>query len=296
MINKLNFLLFVTLSTSQVVSDYFYTGVESAGLAGAVVANPGGEWSLFHNPAGLAEQTSPAVIVGHSELYGLSFLPYSYLGFIFTNNKYWNLGVSFEQSSVTVGNKIELSNEQSIGITTAHYLQKDVNSKLIFGYRLNVMNWKLGHSAGVSGDGSDGISLGTATAFGLDIGFQAVLREKHRVGVEVQNINSPVIGEGISNQHLPRRMVMGIAYSPYTGFTTSLAMNRTLGLPLLIMGGIEYQFSPLFLIRIGAQSKPSRLGGGFTLSLDAAEISYSILSHHLLPVTHQFSIGYKFTK
>ena len=291
---KFLFLLFITLSSSQVVSDYIYTGVESTGLAGAVVANTGGEWALFHNPAGLAEQRTSAVTVGHSELYGLSFLPYSYVGIIFTGDRIPNIGISFEQSSVTVGDNIELSKEECIGITSAHYFQNDVNSKLGFGYRLNVMNWKLGHSAGVSGDGSDGISLGSSTAFGIDIGFQAVLREKHRVGVEVQNINSPVIGKGISNQYLPRRMMIGMAYTPYKGFTTSLAMNRTVGMSMLIMGGVEYQISHSLVMRVGAQSKPSRLGGGFTIILGSLKVSYSVLSHHVLPITHQFSIGHQF--
>ena len=290
---RLNILFLITFSFSQVASDYLYTTPESAGLAGSNVASEGGEFSLFHNPAGIVQQSTNVLVVGNSELFGFSFLPYQYLGFILSNESESNIGLSYEKSSVSIG-KNDLSKEESIGLTRAHFLQKDKNSEFIIGYRLKILNWDLGKSAGISGDGSDGLNLGSASTYGIDLGFQAVLRDKHRFGIELKNINSPTIGMGVTNQYLPRRMVVGISYTPNTNIVTSFALTRSIGLPLLVMGGFEYIYNSIITLRVGAQSNPSRLGLGITINKNNIKLNYAALSHHVMPVTHQFSLGYHF--
>ena len=48
------FIILILLSSSllsQSITDYAYTGYEATSLCGAVVANKGDNWSLYHNPS-----------------------------------------------------------------------------------------------------------------------------------------------------------------------------------------------------------------------------------------------------
>ena len=98
-------IILFSFSFCQVASDYLYTSPETAGLAGSNVACKGGAWALFHNPSALVYETNNSIVIGNSELFGFSFLPYQYIGFIFSN-EFKNIGFSYEKSSVTIGNSV----------------------------------------------------------------------------------------------------------------------------------------------------------------------------------------------
>jgi len=285
-------LLTTTFISAQVASDYTYTGAEATALAGAVVANPGNTTSLFHNPAGIAELDGLSLTSGQSNLYGLSYIPLRFIGCSWKSPWFGTIGLSSIQSSVEYLST-ELSKEISISFSNGFYLLNDKNSKFMVGYSVNFMDWNLGHSAGVSGDASDGLDLGSVNAVGVDFGIQAVLREKHRVGVFIKNINSPTIGRGNSNQYLPRRMNVGIAYFPYPRLMTSLVAERLLGdSQLQIKSGIQYSINEIITLRFGLQSNPNRFGLGIVLRMNPAIIEYSLLTHPVLSATHNMSIGF----
>ena len=64
--------------------------------------------------------------------------------------------------------------------------------------------------------------------------------------------------------------------------------------------GIEYKLMESFKIRTGLQSNPNRFSAGFEFgniklaNLYTCNFSYSFLTHHVLPTTHQFSLSVKF--
>jgi len=283
-------LILVQAVISQVVSDHTYTGADAMSLAGAVTANPGSPSSIFHNPGSLAELQTNFITFGHTDLLGV---PYTYLGAGYLTEKYGMVGISLQQSKVTAGSA-DLSKETDLGLSSGFYLRNDKNSKLMLGYTLHAYSWTLGHSAGPTGDGSDGFASSSGNAVGADIGIQAVLRGKHRVGAWIKNINSPVIGDGNSSQYLPRRMSLGIAYLPYKGLTTSLVFDRLIGEEIQVKGGIEYDLTKLWVIRYGIQSNPNRMGAGFGLRYAEFTLDYALITHPVLPVIQQLSLGYNF--
>jgi len=78
---------------------------------------------------------------------------------------------------------------------------------------------------------------------------------------------------------------------PYKDLITSLDINQISGsLDSEIRFGIEYKLMESFTIRTGLQSNPNRFSGGF----EFGNISYSFITHHVLPTTHQFSIALNF--
>ena len=288
---KIFFILSFSFIFSQSITDYAYTGFEGSSLCGAVVANKGGSWSLYHNPSGLSEINNFQVTFSFSKLFNQSFLLYNNADIILPLEKIGNFGISIQQMTVSYNNNI-LSSEKSIGVSQGFFLLKDMHSTMSLGYTIHFMDWDLGKSAGISGDGSDGINLGSDNTVGLDIGLQASLRKKFRVGVFIKNINQPQIGQGLSSQPLARRLSIGTSYYPINGVMTSLVLDRLLGGSVQIKYGMQYQLSNILAINIGAQSNPNRLGAGIKISVSGMNLSYSILSHHVLPTTHQISMGF----
>ena len=276
---------------SQSITDYAYTGFDGTSLCGAVVANKGGSWSLYHNPAGLSETDEIQVTFSFAKLFNQTFLPYNNADIIIPLEKIGNFGISIQQMSVSYRGSI-LSSEKSIGISQGFFMLKDMNSMMSLGYSIHFMNWDLGQSAGVSGDGSDGINLGSDNTVGVDIGLQASLREKYRVGIFIKNINQPQIGKGLSAQPLARRLSIGTSYYPIDGVMTSLVLDRLLGGSIQIKYGMQYKLSNIITMNIGAQSNPNRLGAGVDINASGMNLNYSILTHHVLPATHQFSMGF----
>ena len=297
---KFYFILLFTPLLTQTISDYAYTHAEVAAMAGAVVAETGSNWSIFHNPAGITEVDGTHLSAGSGNLYGFKWLPaYNLSG---TTSLPIISKISFAlQQLETKYSGTTLSTEQTLSIAQGFDLQHDKNSRLAIGYTANFVQWDLGRSAGVSGDGSDGLELGSVNSITIDFGVLASLREKYRFGVMLKNINSGALGKGITRQVLPRRINVGITYMPMKGLATSIVSEYLLGRDdMNIKASLRYNLNSYLELYTGAQSNPNRFGLGFTLKFyrvtdlefgDNYTFSYGLLTHPVLPMTHQFNIG-----
>ena len=288
---KFLLLLLLSFPLAQTVSDYAYTHAEVSAMAGAVAAEAGSNWSIFHNPAGITEVDGLQVSLGGGRLYGYDWLPASNLSGTAPIPKIGTIGFAFQQLEPKYSGKT-LSKEQTLSIAQGFDLQHDKNSRLAIGYTANFVQWDLGKSAGVSGDGSDGLELGNINSITIDFGVLASLREKYRFGVFLKNINSGALGKGITRQVLPRRINTGITYMPLQGLATSIVSEYLLGRDdMQIKAAIRYNLNSNIEIYAGAQSNPNRLGLGATFTLNTQSISYGLLTHPVLPMTHQFNFG-----
>ena len=273
------------------MSDYAYTHAEVSAMAGAVAAEAGSNWSIFHNPAGITEVDGTHISAGSGNLFGFKWLPTYNLGGTAPLPVIGKIGFAFQQLE-TKYSGTTLSTEQTLSIAQGFDLQHDKNSRLAIGYTANFVQWDLGRSAGVSGDGSDGLELGSINSITIDFGVLASLREKYRFGVFLKNINSGALGKGITRQVLPRRINAGITYMPMTGLATSIVSEHLLGRDdMQIKGAVKYTLNPHIKIYAGAQSNPNRFGFGTTFTLNTQSISYGLLTHPVLPITHQINIG-----
>lgn len=289
----LTFLLFFSISLSQTFSTYDYVGSRATAMSGSITSGPSGEWSIFHNPAQLSDLDQSIMTSGICQIYNLDFLSYSHFGLA---NNGW--GINFEQMATEINNKT-LSKESVLGISRGIQLYKDRQSILQSGIRLNLYSYNLGKSAGLEGDGSAGINLGSGSAQGIDLGFQGILNHKYYIGYYMQNVISYIDSPSLGS-NLPKSFSIGLSYKPYQDLLTSLDINQLSGhTDSEIRFGIEYQVIESFKIRTGLQSNPNRFSGGFELSKlnignNNLSIAYSFLTHHVLPMTHQFSISLDF--
>ena len=298
---KFLLLFLLSFSLAQTVSDYSFTHAEVSAMAGAVVAEAGSNWSIFHNPAGITEIEGTHLSAGSGNLFGFKWLPTYNLGGTVPLPIIGKIGFAFQQLKTKYSGKT-LSKEQTLSIAQGFDLQHDKNSHLAIGYTANFVQWDLGKSAGISGDGSDGLKLGSINSVTVDVGVLASLREKYRFGVLLKNINSGALGRGVTRQVLPRRINVGITYMPMTGLATSIVSEHLLGRDdMQIKAAIRYNLNSNLEIYTGAQSNPNRFGFGFTIKLDKVTdaelgdnytLSYGLLTHPVLPMTHQFNIGF----
>ena len=288
---KFYFILLFTPLLTQTISDYAYTHAEVAAMAGAVVAEGGSNWSIFHNPAGITEVDGTHLSAGSGNLYGFKWLPaYNLSG---TTSLPIISKISFAlQQLETKYSGTTLSTEQTLSIAQGFELQHDKNSRLAIGYTANFVQWDLGRSAGVSGDGSDGLDLGSINSITIDFGVLASLREKYRFGVFLKNINSGALGKGMTRQVLPQRINVGITYMPMAGLATSIVSEHLLGRDdMQIKAAIRYNLNSNIELYTGAQSNPNRFGMGATFTLNQQSVSYGLLTHPVLPMTHKFNLG-----
>ena len=286
---KYLYFFLLTASFAQ-VSDYTYTGAEVSAMAGAVVAEQGNNWSIFHNPAGLTEIDGAHFSAGGGKLYGFNWLPSYNLSGFSPLPVIGKIGFSLQQLETKYSGKT-LSTEQTISVAQGFNLQKDKNSHLAIGYTANLIQWELGSSAGI-GDGTYGHELGSVNAVTIDFGVLASLREKYRFGLFLKNITSGALGKGMTRQVLPRRINAGITYIPMTQLSTSIVSEHLLGRDdLQIKCAVKYNVNSYLKIYVGAQSNPNRLGIGATFTLNHQSISYGLLTHHVLPITHQFNLS-----
>ena len=288
---KFYFILLFTPLFTQTISDYAYTHAEVAAMAGAVVAEGGSNWSIFHNPAGITEVDGTHLSAGSGNLYGFKWLPAYNLSGTTSLPIIGKIGFAYQKLETKYGGTT-LSKEQTLSIAQGFELQHDKNSRLAIGYTANFVQWDLGRSAGVSGDGSDGLDLGSINFITIDFGVLASLREKYRFGVFLKNINSGALGKGMTRQVLPQRINVGITYMPMMGLATSIVSEYLLGKDdMQIKAAIRYNLNSNIELYTGAQSNPNRFGMGATFTFTNQSISYGLLTHPVLPITHQFNIG-----
>ena len=282
------------LAWSQVATDVMYKTARSAALAASDVAHVADGNALFTNPAALVDVGGWSILAGYQNLFGQSWLPYTVFGVSSRLPGVWGTaGISVESSGVTYLDT-SLSNELAIGFSHGFYIMKDRLSALAVGYTVKYYSLDFGNSAGYAGDGTGGLDLGSGSAMGLDIALRANISDCHWGAVVVKNINQPRIGQNSAKVDLPREINVGLGYSPYHKVWTTFSLISAVGHDSQFHAGLEYVVSDMFTLLAGMQSSPNRVGLGFNAHLVGFDLAYGMLTHPVLPMTHQFTLQYRF--
>lgn len=290
-------IIVIQLSFSQGLSDYSYFTSETSSLAGGIVSSIGGGWSLYNNPATLTDIENNNFSLSYSNLYNQKYLPLSSVGIIINNESLGIKNIGFKYTSFNVEyDNIELLDEKMFGLVGALSLLDDKNSTLSVGFSANYYIFNFYKSAGTHGDGTDGINNEDAiVSVGIDVGFLGTLREKNRIGIFIKNINSPLIGRANSIQNLPIKLDIGISTIPNEAVIINFSMEQLLGYSdPQFHTSLQYRINRFLSINTGVQINPNRFGCGLVITKNKLSVIYSFLTHHVLPSTHQCSIGIDF--
>ena len=69
-------------------------------------------------------------------------------------------------------------------------------------------------------------------------------------------------------------------------------MERLLGnSDIQIKGGLQYSLNSMIDFMMGAQANPNRFGIGAKFKFINQTLTYGLLTHPVLPMTHQLSLG-----
>lgn len=292
------FLIFYALNLhGQVFTDLNSVGAPVSAMCGSGTSNIDNLWAVFINPAGLSRVEGFAIVSGYDRPYELSFLKHVvFSAGVNLGRKFGTLAFSFN-SLHTKYQSVTLSGEYEYKISHAFYLQKDIHSSLAIGYSLSFYNIEYGRSAGYSGDGSDGIELGSGWAFGIDIGFQASLRQRTWAGIFIKNANSPQLGSALSNSFLPRAISIGVGYEPYPGLQTNLALVQPISKDEPeIKGGISYRIARWLVLRTGIDGSAEKVAFGAGIRKWNIDLDWALVTHPVLPMFYQVSIGFSKNK
>ena len=254
-------------------------------MGGAFAALSDDGCAVFYNPAGLSQLTHYQLFTSYHRPYGLDFLEYIAGSVAVPLPKFGALAFGFQKFGVTYEGQ-DLQSEKTFSLSHGMSIMSDVHSSLAFGYTFNLYDLKFGTSF-------EGQSLGSAQTMGVDFGLIAILRSRTRMGAAIRNINQPRMGKGYG-EDLPRYMTFGIAYQPYPGVVTVFDLAKKFGQDTQMEGGIEAQIVPFMALRFGVQTKPERVMGGVGFNYQGVHFDYALLSHSVLPLTHQFAISYYF--
>jgi len=292
-------LFLVLFLLNQIYAGLFddrYPSAQGLGMGGALVSITNDVWAGYYNPAGLAQFENYEVATAYTMPFGYSFF----------TNVFGSIGMQlpdeFGAATLSIqgfgvnyrGNN--MASEYTAALSHGFYLMKDIHSSLSFGYNLKLYHWTLGQSVG-SWDSQllkyddFGLDLGSGSTFGIDVGAQASLYDRTYVGVYLMNMNAPTIGKN-TKYDLPQRIVVGAAYKPPSGITSSIAFNKAVGYDTQIEGGFEFQIVEYFALRLGAATNPNRISGGFGLRFEGMQLDYGIRTHPVLSETHVFNFSY----
>jgi hypothetical protein len=282
----LSLLIFLSSASAGLFDDR-YPNARTTAMGGAGVAVANDVWSAYYNPAGLSQVEGIYAATSYLRLFNVSFLTNFFGAAAYPlEGRYGTLSVTFQYLGVNyLGNN--LSGEYTFGISHGFYLLKDIHTSLAFGYNLKAYHWKLGESLEF-GD------LGSSTTFGLDVGFMASIYSRTYLGVYIFNINQPQVG-AVTKHDLPQRVVLGMAYKPYDGVTTSIDLNRTIGVgKTQVWGGAEFNIIKTVDLRFGATMNPNRFSTGIGLHLAQFNVDYALITHSELGETHQVGLSIRF--
>lgn len=240
-------------------------GARSNGLAHAS-ACLSDEWSLFNNPAGLADLTANAFSVAYDKT---PALPGS--DRMATTAVFRALHGTVSAGLFRFGDR--LYSEQ---VATAGYANKFGLAAL--GARVNLVQYN-----------AEG--FGTRSVVSFNFGGIAELTPQITVGAHIVNVNQPVVSRG-DGERLPTQLIAGIAFTPGESLMIAVEVEKDLEYKAKWKAGIEYKPFRKVCFRSGFNLFPEAafIGVGFRSSrliLDYA-MEYSVF----MGTSHQVSAGY----
>jgi len=263
-----------------VFNDY-QPSARARAMSNAYVAVSDDANGVFFNPSGISLAPLSASF-GMAQLAGQKFTELKTGSFVYPlPKKMGTIGIGAKMFDVDFEDSALMSESQ---ITLAHgfNLMSDIHSSVRVGWSANMYN--------LTFDG-----FGKDSAYGLNIGALATLHDRTKFGFAVNNLNQPTMGA--DNQHsLPRKLAMGISYTPYDQVVTSIEMKKDFAEDTEFMAGVELKlFEPLYL-RAGVHQNPATWSAGASFRMIGVVIDYAFTQHTVLDATHYFNIGYEFAR
>lgn len=293
MLNAIFVLAFPLLAAAQLISNPNYPVAAAQAVGGAYVAAASGAEAVYWNPSGLAYGKGTEGRFVYQQPWSLNFLSHlSASGSTMLSRRAGGIGIAVQSLATRVAGTT-LASENELALSHGLLLQEDIHSSLAFGYSLKLITYNLGESVqGSSGQSED---LGSAAAFGVDVGATAQLWDRFKLGGAFKNINHPQLGSGMKRD-LPRIFSGGVSYFPYYGVRVTFDVERELERETQFKGGVNAMLAKPIDLRFGVVTNPNMFTTGFGFHWRELVIDYAFIYHPVLQPSHLVGIGFNISQ
>ena len=252
--------VFVSLHTK--LNAQYNPGAKQISMSNSDVALSNDVFSLFNNPAGLAQMNWRELGIYYSPSpFGFSELANGFIAY-HEPFDFGSLGVG----AMTYGFELYRENKISIGFSY-NYL-----NKFFAGAAVNL------HTVSIENYGSD-------NTFYLNIGGLFYLTQYFRLGFSVQNLNRASFGNEKDN--IPLIYNTGFSYGVMEDLTFNLAVEKDIRYNYSLRGAIEYYLLEYLSLRSGFSNEPSSYSAGIGINYSYFSLDYAFFTHTDLGLTHQ---------
>lgn len=245
------------------------TDGRSAGLAGASVALQDA-WSVHHNQAGMTATEKLCIGAAYENRFLLEELGLKSLAVVIPA-KPGTFGISLSRLGYS------MFSESKVGIAFA----KKLWSNISVGIQLDYMNISLGGE------------YGSKDLYTFELGLQAELNEKLRIGAHVFNPVRARLSD-FPDERIELIYRSGLVYSFSDELIASVEAEKHIDHPLNLKTGLEYNFKEKFYLRGGIATNPASWAMGFGMKLQNFSINLASVCHQVLGFSPTVSIQYAF--
>ena len=246
-------------------------GARQISLANSDVALANDVFTLFNNPAGLAQLNWKEVGIYYSPApFGLTELANGYVAY----------QQPFSFGSLGIG-----------GMTYGYDLYRE--SKIILGYSYNYDNiFFIGaaanyHSYSIQNYGSTGV-------FYFNLGALVYILDNLRWGFSTHNVNRATVAD--QDDQIPVVLSTGFSFDILNNFSLNFALDKDIRYDPSIKFGIDYDLIEYLSLRLGGSNNPSRFTAGIGINYSIVSLDYAFFTHPDLGFTHQIGILLSFGK
>ena len=268
---RLVFTFCLILFLNSLIYSQYSPGARQISLANSDAALANDVFSLFSNPAGLAQFNWREVGIYYSPApFGLTELSNGYVAY----------HEPFSFSSISVG-----------GMTYGFDLYRE--SRVVLGYSYNYQNILFVgatinyHSYSIQNYGSTG-------TFYLNLGGLVYILDELRWGFAVNNLNRASVAD-IDDQ-IPMTFLTGFSFDILRNFSLNFAVEKDIRFYPSVQFGIEYDIIEYLSLRAGTSNDPSRFTAGVGINYSVFSLDYAFFTHQDLGLTHQAGIILSFGK
>ena len=268
---KLYYTIIIICSLTLSAYSQYNPGAKQISLSNSDVALSNDVFSLFNNPAGLAQMNWREVGVYYSPApFGLSELANGYIAY----HEPTLIG-SFALGGMSYG--FDLYREAKISIGYAY----NYSNKFFGGLTINYQ------TVSIQNYGNDG-------ALFFNIGGLAYIADNFRLGFAFQNINRASFGD--EDDQIPVVFNTGLSYDAADELTFNFAVEKDIKYKASFQFGINYDIIENLSLRSGFSNEPSKYSVGVGINFSMFSLDYAMFTHNDLGLTHQAGIVISFDK
>jgi hypothetical protein len=262
---------FIIVSIIPVSLGQINPGAKQIAMANSDVALSDDVFSLFNNPAGLAQISWRELGLYYSPApFGLNELANGYIAYTEPLG-FGSAGIG----AMTYGFDLYRESRLLLSFSTLYL------NKFFAGVSFNY------HIVSIQG-------YGNKSVFYLNAGCLGYLTDELRIGFYIQNINQASFTP--HENQIPFVLNAGLSYNIYEILSLNFDVEKDIRYNVSVKSGINYDLIDNLSLRLGFANEPSEFSCGIGIHFSYFNFDYSVFTHPDLGLTHQAGIIISFEK